>query len=41
MTASYRLYGTAAYADEIVSCNNIRHPGRVPGGVNLEIVRHD
>ena len=41
LVASYRLYGTAEYADEIVSRNNIRHPGRVPGGVALEIVRHD
>ena len=41
LAASHRIYGTAAYADEIVSRNNIRHPGRVPGGVNLEIVRHD
>ncbi len=41
LAASYRLYGTAEYADELVSRNNIRHPGRVPGGVNLEIVRHD
>ena len=40
LAASYRLYGTAAYADEIVSRNNVRHPGRVPGGVALEIVRH-
>ena len=41
LVASHRLYGTAEYADEIVSRNNIRHPGRVPGGVALEIVRHD
>lgn len=41
LVASYRIYGTADYADEIVSRNNIRHPGRVPGGVELEIVRHD
>lgn len=41
LVASHRLYGTAEYADEIVSRNKIRHPGRVPGGVNLEIVRHD
>lgn len=40
LAASYRLYGTAAYAEEIVSRNNVRHPGRVPGGVALEIVRH-
>ena len=41
LVASYRIYGTADYADEIVSRNRLRHPGRVPGGVELEIVRHD
>lgn len=32
------LYGDAARADEIVGRNHVRHPGFVPGGVDLEVV---
>lgn len=39
---SYKLYGTAAYADEIQAMNpHIRHPMLVPPGRPLRIVRHD
>lgn len=32
------LYGDAGRADEIVGRNHVRHPGFVPGGVELEVV---
>lgn len=39
---SYRLYGTADWADEILSMNpHIRHPLLVPPGRALRVVRHD
>lgn len=39
---SHRLYGTAAYADEILAMNpHIQHPLLVPPGRPLRIVRHD
>ncbi|MBY0233858.1 MAG: hypothetical protein K2W93_02675, partial [Burkholderiaceae bacterium] len=39
---SYRLFGTAAYADEILGMNpHIRNPLLVPPGRPLRIVRHD
>lgn len=39
---SYRLFGTAAYADEILAMNpHITHPLLVPPGVPLRIVAHD
>jgi hypothetical protein len=39
---SYRLFGTAGYADEIMAMNpHIRHPLLVPPGRPLRIVRHD
>ncbi len=39
---SYQLFGTAAYADEILAMNpHIRHPLLVPPGRALRIVRHD
>lgn len=39
---SYRLFGTAAYADEILAMNpHIAHPLLVPPGVPLRIVAHD
>lgn len=39
---SYRLFGTAAYADEIMAMNpHITHPLLVPPGVALRIVAHD
>ena len=39
---SYRLYGTAAYADEILAMNpHIEHPLLVPPGKALRIARHD
>lgn len=39
LAASYRLYGDVGQADSIVARNRIRHPGRVPGGVPLEVIR--
>ena len=39
---SYKLFGTADYADEIMAMNtHIRHPLLVPPGKPLRIVRHD
>lgn len=39
---SFELYGTAAYADEILAMNpHIRNPLLVPPGRALRIVRHD
>lgn len=39
---SHRLYGTAAYADEILELNpQIRQPLLVPPGVPLRVMRHD
>lgn len=38
LVAAYKIYGDAARADEIVSRNKIRHPGRVPGNTPLEIL---
>lgn len=39
---SYRVYGTAAYADEILRLNpHIRDPLLVPPDVPLRLVRHD
>jgi prophage DNA circulation protein len=39
---SYQLFGTVAYADEILAMNpHIRHPLLVPPGRALRIVRHD
>lgn len=39
---SYRLFGTAAYADEILAMNpHITHPLLVPPGKALRVMRHD
>lgn len=39
---SYFLYGTAAYADEILTLNpHIEHPLLVPPGKALRVMRHD
>lgn len=39
---SYRLFGTAAYADEILDMNpHIEHPLLVPPGIPLRVMRHD
>ncbi|KLN54734.1 hypothetical protein VPARA_40380 [Variovorax paradoxus] len=39
---SYFLYGTAAYADEILALNpHIEHPLLVPPGQALRVMRHD
>ena len=35
---AHRLYGDARRADEIVSRNHVRHPGRVPGQTPLEVL---
>lgn len=39
LVVAQRLYGDPSRAEEIVSRNNVRHPGEVPGGEPLEIVR--
>jgi prophage DNA circulation protein len=41
LVAAYRVHGDATRADELVARNAhlIRHPGFVPGGASLEIVR--
>ena len=39
LLASWRLYGSTDRAAAIVSRNHVRHPGRVPGGVDLEVLR--
>jgi prophage DNA circulation protein len=39
---SYKLFGTADYADEIMAMNpQVRHPLLCPPGQPLRIVRHD
>lgn len=38
LVAAYRIHADAGRADEIVSRNRIRHPGRVPGGTPLEVL---
>lgn len=39
---SYKLFGTAAYADEILAMNpHIRHPLLAPPGRALRVARHD
>jgi prophage DNA circulation protein len=36
LVAAYRLYGSAARADEIMTRNGVRHPGFLPGGRSFE-----
>lgn len=38
LLVAHRIYGDASREEEIVSRNNIRHPGFVPGGEALEIL---
>ncbi len=38
LVASYNIYGDADRADEIISRNRVRHPGRVPGQTPLEVL---
>jgi prophage DNA circulation protein len=39
---SYRLFGTADYADEILALNpHIKHPLLVPPGIPLRVMRRD
>lgn len=38
LVAAYTVHGDAKRDAEIVSRNNIRHPGRVPGGIPLEVL---
>lgn len=38
LVLSFRIYGTVDFADEIVQRNKVRHPGAVPGGVELEVL---
>lgn len=38
VVAAYCVYGDAKREQELVSRNRIRHPGRVPGGVSLEVL---
>ena len=39
LALSYELYETPHRAEELVSRNGIVHPGRIPGGVPLEVLR--
>lgn len=39
VVVAYRLHGDASRADEIVRRNRVRHPGCVPGGVPIEVLR--
>lgn len=41
LLVAYELYGDANMADEIVLRNGIRHPGFVPGGLELEVLATD
>lgn len=38
LVAAYRVHGDAARDGEIVTRNAIRHPGKVPGGIPLEVL---
>ncbi|WP_022655550.1 DNA circularization protein [uncultured Desulfovibrio sp.] len=38
LVAAYRIHGHAGRAEEILTRNRIRHPGRVPGGIPLEVL---
>ncbi|WP_439861633.1 DNA circularization protein [Pseudomonas sp. MBLB4136] len=37
---AHRLYGNARQAEQIVSRNRLSHPGFVPGGVSLEVLKN-
>lgn len=37
---AHRLYGNARQAEQIVTRNRIAHPGFVPGGVELEVLKN-
>jgi len=37
---AHRLYGDARQAEQIVSRNRLAHPGFVPGGVELEVLKN-
>lgn len=39
LAVAHALYDDASRAQEIVTRNRVRHPGRVPGGVDLEVIR--
>jgi prophage DNA circulation protein len=36
LVLAHQLYGDAGRADDLVTRNNVRHPGFIPGGVELE-----
>jgi prophage DNA circulation protein len=38
LVLAQRLYGDATRADDIAARNFVRHPGFVPGGVELEVI---
>ena len=38
LVASYNIYGDAGRADDLISRNRVRHPGRVPGQTPLEVL---
>jgi prophage DNA circulation protein len=38
LLAAYTIYGDAGREAELVARNHVRHPGRVPGGVDLEVL---
>ena len=39
LVLAHRIHGDARREDEIISRNRVRHPGAVPGGVPLEVLR--
>lgn len=38
LVVAYQVHGDATRADEIVTRNKVRHPGFVPGGIQLEVL---
>lgn len=40
LVMAHRLYGNARQAEQIVARNRIAHPGFVPGGVELEVLKN-
>jgi len=40
LVMAHRLYGDARQAEQIVARNRIAHPGFVPGGVELEVLKN-
>lgn len=38
LVVAHLIYGDAAWADDVVARNGVRHPGFVPGGQSLEVL---